>query len=279
MSKYHKNPRPTEQNSFTDQAQKNRTKMKENIQPPDYDFNKIKFATDGPTFKRAVGLYESGKVAQFKEGIRSYSAVVIGTKPYRVSVEARRYDYGHCECYLGQNDTLCKHMVAVAIYAVMSGRPLKKEDKEPIGSPACSGKLGKLSQAKLAITKKSITLAMRYVKPYRGPSRTWFAYQDSLSEGCNRLTPVVSKLPVSEQTAKLLVNLLLRLDKKLCTGGVDDSDGTVGGFIEEVVDILEKFAQLEPKCIKTFEKLVGKETCFGWEEPLVQLFDERGNRT
>ena len=70
------------------------------MQPPDYDLNKIKFATDGLTFGKAVALYESGKVTQFEEGIRSYSAVVLGTKPYRVSIEARRYDYGHCTCYL-----------------------------------------------------------------------------------------------------------------------------------------------------------------------------------
>ena len=216
-------------------------------------------------------------MTQFEEGIRSYAAVVLGTKPYRASVEARRYDYGHCECYLGQNDTLCKHMVAVAIYAVMSGKPLKKEDRELVGNPTCSGKLGELSKAELAMTKKSITFAMRYIKPYRGPSRTWFAYQNSLSEGRNRLTVIVSKLPVSKQTAKLLINLLLRLDKKLCMGGVDDSDGTVGGFIEEVAGVLEKFVQLEPKCIKVFEKLIDKETCFGWEESLVRLFDERSN--
>jgi len=164
-------------------------------------------------------------------------------------------------------------MVAVAIYAVKNGKPLKKEEKELIGRPVCSGKTGELTAEELAAVKKSITLAMRYIKPYRGPSRTWFAYQDSLSEGCRRLTSIVSKLPASQQTAKLLVNLLLRLDRKLQTGGIDDSDGTVGGFMSEVVSILEKFAQLEPKCIKIFKKLAGKETCFGWEEPLVQLYE------
>ena len=75
---------------------------------PTYDLDKIKFATDGPTFEKAVGLYESGKVTQFEEGIGAYSAIVQGSQPYRVLVEACRYDCGHCECYLGQNDTLCK---------------------------------------------------------------------------------------------------------------------------------------------------------------------------
>ena len=83
------------------------------IMQPKYDLEKIKCATDGPTFDKAVALYESGKVMQFEEAVGTYSAVVQGSKPYRVSVEARRYDHGHCECYLGQHNTLCKHMVVV----------------------------------------------------------------------------------------------------------------------------------------------------------------------
>lgn len=61
---------------------------------PRYDIDKIKFATAAPTFEKAIGLYESGKVTKFEEGIGTYSAVVLGTKPYRVSVEARRSDTG-----------------------------------------------------------------------------------------------------------------------------------------------------------------------------------------
>ena len=131
---------------------------------PKYDLDKIKFATDGPTFEKAVDLYETGKVTKFEEGIGAYSAVVMGTKPYRVSVEARRYDYGHCECYLGQNDTLCKHMVAVAIHAVMGGKKMSDEDKRLVSQAVCSGRLGELSKSELAATKKAITASMRYIK-------------------------------------------------------------------------------------------------------------------
>ena len=112
---------------------------------------------------------------------------------------------------------------------------------------------------------------MLYVKPYDGPSRAWFAYQNSLQEGCNRLAKIVSDLPVSEQTVKLLVDMLLRLDDKLCRSGVDDSDGTVGGFIEETVQVLKEYAKLDPDCTKAFRELKDKETCFGWEEPLLEI--------
>lgn len=238
---------------------------------PKYDLDKIKFATDGPTFEKAVDLYEQGKVTKFEEGIDGYSAVVIGTKPYPVLVAARRYDDGHCECYLGQNDTLCKHMVAVAIRAVTGGQPLSEEDQRLVSQAVCSGRLEASSKNELAATKKAISASMRYIKPYNGPSRIWFSYQDSLSEGCNRLLKIVSELPVNEPTAKLLVDMLLRLDDKLCRGGVDDSDGTVGGFIEETVQVLKEYAKIDPSCAKAFNKLKGKETCFGWEESLLEI--------
>jgi len=207
-----------------------------------YDYNKIKFVTDEATLKRAVGLYESGKVTEVESLGGYYSAVVQGTKPYHASVSARNYKQGHCTCYLGEKDTLCKHMVALALCVVKGGQPLTDEDKKLVHTPLCSDKLGTLNDERLADTKHAITASMRYIKSYDGPSRTWFAYQDSLSEGCNRLSAIISELPVSKQTAKLLVDLLLRLDKKLCTGGVDDSDGTVGGFIEEVVIVLKEYA-------------------------------------
>lgn len=241
---------------------------------PSFDLDKIKFATDQPTFDKAVDLYEKGKVTQFKEEIGVYLAVVLGTHPYCVSIEARRFGLGNCDCYLGQQDTLCKHMVALSIYAVMDGKKLTKEEKNLVSSPICSGKLGELDKEELAQAKKAITSAVSYIKAYNVPSRLWFSYQNSLDEGCARLTKLVSDLPVSEQTADLLVDLLLRLDKKLCTGGVDDSDGTVGGFIEEIVLMLQEYVKFDQNCINAFRKLCSKETCFGWEEPLVKIVDD-----
>ena len=116
---------------------------------------------------------------------------------------------------------------------------------------------------------------MKYIKPYNGPSRIWFSYQNSLAEGCSRLAKIVSELPVSRQTAKLLIDMLLRIDDKLCRGGVDDSDGVVGGFIEETVEVLKEYALLDSSCIETFRKLEGRKTCFGWEEQLVRLIKKK----
>ena len=210
---------------------------------------------------------------QFEERIGTYSALVHGSKPYRVSVEARRYDVGHCECYLGQHNTLCKHMLAVAIRAVTGGKPLSQEDKQLVSPVVCSGQLRTLCKEELTATKKAITGAIRSIKPYNGPSRIWFSYQHSLQEGCQRLAKIVSELPVNKDTAGLVVDLLLRLDHKLCCSGVDDSNGTVGGFIEDTVLVLKEFSRLDPSCVDTFHTLKDRETCFGWEAPLVELIN------
>ena len=243
---------------------------------PVYDLNKIKFATDEPTFHRVVALYERGKVTEVGEVLGDYTAVVLGTKPYRVSVSGKRYKDAHCTCYLGERGKLCKHVVALALHAVMNGQPLKEEDKNQTSEVKCSGKQEALNKDELVVIKKTITESIRYIKPYYGPSRTWFANQDSLREGCNRLTAIVSDLPINKQTAEILVKLLLRLDKKLSVGGVDDSNGIAGGFMGELVQMLIEYVKSDSDCIEAFYPLVGGEiTCFGWEEPLVRLYEER----
>src|SRR3989338_8059586 len=241
---------------------------------PSYDLDKIRFATDKPTFDKAVDLYESGKVTEFKTEMDGFSAIVEGGNPYIVRVSARRYDEGDCDCYLGQENTLCKHMVATAIMAVMRGGKLADKDKKTKNAPVCSGRLGELSKEEISDVKKSISKALKYIKSYIGPSKIWFAYQDSLSEGCNRLSVIVSELPVGKQTADILIKTLLKIDDKICRGGVDDSDGTVGGFVEETVTVLKEYAELEPKCAESFSLLKNRETCFGWEEPLLGFIDK-----
>lgn len=229
---------------------------------PKYSFDKIKFATDPSTFEKALALYENGKVTQFEDGIGAYSAIVLGTKPYWVSIESRSYDEGNCDCYMAQHDFLCKHMVAVAIHAVMNGKPLTVEDKQLVYGPTCSHRLGTVSKGELSNAKKAATDALRYIRAYTGPSRRWFAYQGSLAEGRSRLSKIVSELPISRQTAQFLAHLLLRVDAKLLQGGVDDSDGTVGGFIEEAVCVLQEYTEHDPECIEAFGVLKDRETSF-----------------
>ncbi len=239
---------------------------------PKYDLEKIKYGVDEDTFQKAIILYEGGKVTEFKDNGYTFISTVLGSQPYRVSVSTQKYDSGMCECYLGQNNTLCKHMVATAIYGILRGKKIKTGDKIQITKPSASGNIGQLTNNELKNIKKEITYAISFIKYYSGPSKTWFAYQNSLTEGVNRLSTLISKLPISVQTTDLIIELLLRLDKKL-QSGVDDSEGTVGGFIEEVIDVLIEFAKIDPECKKEFRNLKGRKTCFGWEEKLIKLLE------
>ncbi len=239
--------------------------------PPHYGLDKLKFAVGSPMFERAVDLYEEGRVKDFQADTFGYSAQVHGGNIYHVFVSAKAYDVGHCDCHMGQKEELCKHLVAIALHAVIGGRKLTDEEKQVISVPVSSGKLGSLDARELKETKARITDALRYIKAYTGPSRTWFTYQNSLDEGYARLSKIVSELPVGLQTAKLLVEVLLRLDRKLQQGGVDDSNGTIGGLIEGIVAVLKGYHAADSSCAEAFRTLKGVETCFAWEEPLLAL--------
>ncbi len=241
---------------------------------PSYDFDKIKFACDGATFKRALKLYSEGKVTQLEPIFDGYTATVQGSRPYQVVVSTKHFDHGDCECYVGQQNMLCKHMVAVAMAVVLNGKSVDDIDTLQITEPVSSGSKGELSAGELNALKQDVTQALRLIKYYSGPSRIWFSYQNSLEEGCNRLSAIFSRLPVSRQTCKIVVGALIRLDKKLCNG-VDDSNGTVGGFIQQCVVMLQAYSALDPGCIDEFYRLTRIQSCFDWEVPLVEEINKR----
>ena len=244
---------------------------------PKFTFEKIKFSVDPKTLERAIGIYESGRIKKFEEKGLVYSAKVQGTHLYNVEVDVDHHDYGECDCYIGQQGNLCKHIVAVAIHALFKGKKIPEDSKEVLLHPECSKKKGELNDDELILVKEKISKAVRLIKAYSGPSSTWFAYQNNLLEGVNRLTAIVSEFPVSLQTADILVRLIVRLDKKLVSGGVDDSDGTVGGFIADVVDMLVEYSKIDQGCIKAFKRLEGIRSCFDWEEPLLEIYHNYTN--
>jgi len=239
-----------------------------------YDLDKIKYSIDEGTWERAVKLYDSEKVTNVQETWDGYKATVNGSEPYKVFVSAKKFDIADCDCYLGKNDQLCKHMVALAIWTNKKGQQLTKEEAEQHNEIIFSNVSGELDEAQIVSIKNKITEAMKLIKAYNGPSKIWFQYQASLIEGCNRLSAIFSNMPAGATSTEIIISTLLKLDKKLSYGGIDDSDGTVGEFICQAVVLLEEFAKVNQKCISVFKKLASGETCFGWEEPLVKLFNE-----
>lgn len=239
---------------------------------PNYTLEEIKYCIDIPSYEKACNLYENNKVKNFKEEhYGTYTAKVEGTKTYDVSVDCMHYDVGSCNCYIGQQNILCKHMIAVAIYAIFRGKPLTDEDKNIITKPICSNIVKASTEEEIGSYKLAISIALKYIKAYTGNSKKWFIYQDSLTEGVRRLSVILSQFPINSETTKLVINLLLKLDKKLQIGGVDDSDGTIGALIMNTVDLLKEFAKSDKTIIKEFKRFVNIQTCFGWEEELVNM--------
>lgn len=140
------------------------------MKTPGFNLEDIKFKINKKTFIKAVGLYEQKKITKIKKGFHYYQAEVLGTYPYQVYVDIFDFTKGSCNCYLGERDILCKHMIALAIYIIKKGENLTKNEKEFINGPKCSNKLENLSKEEEIKTKEEIKKAIRYIKAYNGPS-------------------------------------------------------------------------------------------------------------
>lgn len=234
---------------------------------PAYTLMDIKLSVGEREFEKGMKLHESGVVQKMRAlpGF-GYEAVVQGTKPYSVEVAAAAFDRGNCSCYLGENDELCKHMIALAITAVCRYRPdATTIDSTPLDTAVCSGEIRPLADAERHDIKARITAALRHIKPYSGPSRVWFQYQDELTRGIREILLILADLPVCNESADIVINLLQRLDKKLM-GGVDDSDGTVGGGMQQIVELLNLFASLDKMVGEHIHRTLPKGEVFDWHE-------------
>ncbi len=234
---------------------------------PSYSVADIQLDVGDHEFKKGVKILEGGGVKNVRNDKHSFYADVVGSKAgqwYSVSVSAKEFDRGDCTCYLGCNDQLCKHMVALAIHVVREFSPQGAEEiVQPLDQAVCSGEVRNIKPDEIDKIKVNITKALKYVKPYSGPSRTWFQYQDSLSRGCRLLLLTLSDLPVCEKSVDIIVDVLKRLERKLMNG-VDDSDGTVGGCIEEVVELLNLFSDINPSLISYINKKIPQGEMFDW---------------
>jgi uncharacterized Zn finger protein len=116
---------------------------------PKYDIDKIKYSVGDGTFEKAVDLYTNKKIKKFQFHGNGFSAIVEGTKSYNVYVSLTSINNGGCDCYLGQNGVLCKHIVALAIHAVLGGAKMKKEDMSPVGEMQVCDIIGELNEEEL----------------------------------------------------------------------------------------------------------------------------------
>ena len=232
------------------------------MRTPHFTIQDIKYSEDPQTFLRAQDMFKGGKVGTIREDVRRYSAKVKGTKLYDVGVSYKRVDAGYCSCYLGRNDTLCKHMLALALAVLDKSGDLQTD--EPI--------------INLDEAKKCVSEGMRRLVAYNGPSRVWFAYQRKLATGSGIIMGAIESLPASKPNAKYLWALVLRISKKLATGGIDDSEGEVGNCVYAIIQKLGKYSKESPELIPTLLSYCKDDTGFGFEDELRLLVNSKNEK-
>lgn len=226
------------------------------MQQPKFTIEDIQYADNEATFGRALDLYETGKVGPITADDRpAYSAVVQGTHPYQVSVSGKRVDDGDCDCYLGQHDRLCKHILALALAV------LHASGKAEHPGTATTARVNPDE------AKQLVKDGMKKLRVYSGPSRVWFSYQRSLATGAGMITKATGVLPPSKENATYLWRLVERIDKKL-VNGIDDSDGVVGVCIDGIIKQLADYAKQAPELMPVINKFCTRKTNFGFEESL-----------
>lgn len=224
---------------------------------PLFTIQDIKYSVDDATFQRAQQLFDAGKVQKIIETPHGYEATVQGTSTYRVSLSMRHIDKGFCDCYMGQNDMLCKHMLALGIAVLHSSG--KGDEAAAEDSPT-----------NLDAAKQLVAAAVRKIKPYHGPSKIWFSYQRELDFGSGCIVEAVQKLPATKENAEYLWSLVLKLSKKLSHGGVDDSNGTVGNCIASLVKQCAGYAKEKSELKPIIERFTEEDTGFGFEDILIE---------
>lgn len=222
---------------------------------PRFGYEDVRYADSEAVFRRALELCKKSKVTNVTDDMVGYGATVLGTEPYRVYIKDKSLDVGYCSCYLGQNDTYCKHMLALAIYVLHEHAVIDMEGRAAGDSRVTS------DNARVYISK-----ALRKIGAYSGPSSTWFSYQGKLDVAAGMIHDALPYIESSLVNAKYLWGLVLKISNKLATGGVDDSNGTIGGAVVAVVGRIVELSQHDPEIKKWVEKNCTDDTGFGFEE-------------
>lgn len=225
---------------------------------PKFTYRDVRYSVDDAMFARALKLFTDKKIADFGYDKAGYSARVIGTQTYRVHVSQKAVDYGMCDCYMGQNDTLCKHMVAVALEVLYRTGRIDSEGGTYESLPS------NIEERKLLLTA-----GLRKIAAYSGPSSTWNAYQGKLDFGAAIIRESIQGIEPSVENAKFLWDIVKRLDRKLA-GGVDDSNGTVWPVAFEAARLLATWGKDNPELHALATRFAKTKTSVGFHDELSQ---------
>lgn len=232
------------------------THNKASMPEPKFTYRDVRYSVDDSMFARAVRLFTSKKITDFGYDMVGYSARVIGTQTYRVHVSQKAVDYGMCDCYMGQNDTLCKHMIAVGLEVLYRAGKIDSIGGSHEDLPS-----------NLEGRKVLLTAGLRKITAYEGPSSTWFSYQAKLDIGAAKIYESMQGVEPSVENAKFLWDIVKRVDRKL-TGGVDDSNGTAWPVASEAVRLLAAWGKDSPELHALVTRLAKAKTVAGFHHDL-----------
>ena len=151
---------------------------------PHFSVFNIQISVDEQEFNKGYKLFNDGKVKKITADFDGFHAIVSGTHDYSVSVNISDFERGVCNCYLGQKNILCKHMIALAIATVSKYNPENfKLIMSSLDHTVCSGQIREITKEELTAIKKELQHGLLYIKYYDGPSSKWFAHQDTLLKG------------------------------------------------------------------------------------------------
>lgn len=224
---------------------------------PKFSFRDVKYSVDEKIFERAKNLFSDNKVLDFRSTPAGYLATVSGSRPYRVFVSVKSIDYGDCECYMGQNGSLCKHMIAVGLMALRHAGRIDEAGSSTEPSPASMDE-----------RKALLSAGLRKIKPYSGPSKHWFSYQSKLDIGAATISESCAGLNPNPENAKFLWSVIKRIDRKLANG-VDDSNGTVWPVASGLVEVLAEWASQNNELYKLISTFTQAKTEFGYHQELL----------
>lgn len=226
------------------------------IRAPKFTYREVRYSVDDAMFERARKLFISGNVQNYRRDLAGYMADVVSTQTYSVYVSNRAIDYGSCNCYMGQNDTLCKHMIALGLAALHDAKLVDDIGKTVQAPPST-----------LQDRKQLVTAGLKKIKGYDGPSSTWFAYQNKLDIGAAMIHEAMLGLEPTKENANFLWDIVKRIDRKL-QSHVDDSNGTVWPVASEAVATLANWVNENLELREVIKDFTTHKTSFGYAEEL-----------
>jgi hypothetical protein len=173
----------------------------------------VRYGVDPGTFVRGLRLFTDGAVKNFQHHPGFITSQVQGGDLYRVGITPNSFERADCTCYVGQDDILCKHVVALAL-EILKKRQIVDDEGNNL-NPQFD--LNTESGA-----KAQINTGFRKIIPYVGPSKKWFEYQGKLALGSNLITDTLNSFASNKENIKYLWTLVVKISKKLSHGGVDD---------------------------------------------------------